>query len=241
MISIGPQVAFVDDKKTQIEELDKVLSNQLHTGTRFFDATPAESKYPEEPIDTIKLLFLDLFYNDQFDAYLPAQWVQRIIPPHTKYALIIWSKDVNKQEEVLFVLREIDLYPEYVDGWQKSDYQEVEKLNAKVHELISNMAEVSHLNQETIWGEIIAVEEDGVLINCRLNIDTPTFQVRKFDVELLRNINKLVKGTFVKIQIRTQPGTRVIEIFEEEKDHAEQFKVNDHFEGLKDTAFFIEE
>ena len=238
MTSIGPQVAFVDDVRSQIEPLAKVLTNELHTGTIFFDATPYRTTYPEKPLETIKLIFLDLYYKDDFDPYLPAQWIQRIIPPNTKYSLIIWSKDVHQKEELFLILKEIDLLPEHTEAWAKADYNlEVDSFSKKIKDLIEDIPYEEVIDVEIVFGEIIDIEDDGLLVNCLLNEERPTFQVRKFDIELFGNI-KIKKGVFVKICINTQPGTRKIEVFNETNDLSERFKVPDYFKGLEGTAFF---
>ncbi len=241
MTFIGPQVAFVDDIESQIKPLNKVLTSDIHAGTIFFDASPELNRFPEKPLETVKLLFLDLHYKGPFDAYLSAQWVTRIIPPNTKYSLIIWSKDTDRKDELLNVLKENDLLPAYIDAWQKTDYDlKADDFSGKIKQLIEDISYEEIIDEEIVLGEIIDIEEDGLLVNCLLDEKHPTFQVRKFDTGLFGNID-IKKGGFVKICINTQPGTRKIEIFNEVSNLSDRFKVPDFFKGLEGTAFFIED
>ena len=237
---IGPQVAFVDDIESEIKPLDKVLK-ELNTGTVFFDATPARNKFPAKPLETVKLLFLDLYYAPKFDATLSAQWVQSIIAPNTKYTLVIWSKDTHQKDELLEILDEIELTPAQTVAWQKTDFDLAKhSFTTMVNDLIGNIADEKLIEEDILYGEILEINDDGVIINCRLNDAKPTFQVRRFDKGLLANVQNLNVGTIVRIHIYTKPGARLIDIFEEKKDKSELFEQPDFFKGLEGNSFFTE-
>jgi hypothetical protein len=240
MTPIGAQIAFVDDVRLEIEGLEMVLAEEVHAGTIFFDATPENSIFPERPLNSVKLIFLDLFYGGKFEAYSSAQWVTTIIAPNTKYALVIWSKDTDMAKELLSVLEESGYLPAYTESWQKTDFNlEEHDFKPMVLKLLDDISDSKEI-VDIIFGEIIDIEEDGLLINCLLGTENPTFQVRKFDMELFQEIDLRVGG-FVKICIKTQPGTRVIDVFEESNDLSEKFKIKDYFEHLKGSAFFNED
>jgi len=233
---IGPQVAFVDDVESQIASIKDELIER-HTGIIFFDARPDVMNPPERPIETIEILFLDLFYNSSvFDPEKAAQWVQDIIPENKKYTLIIWSRDTqNHTDELLEVLDEFNLTPTYLEEWQKTDIDL--DIPTKLKTLIN---QVSTVSEESILGEIIQIEDDGVLIRCRLGVEPPTFQVRKFDKQLLSSFSFEV-GTFVKIQITTTKlGARLIDFYLIKDDLTELFEEPDFFEGLEGNSFFLE-
>ena len=238
---IGPQVAFVDDIPSQVKPLESSIDN-IRAGSIFFNASPDMDNYPKEPIEGIQLLFLDLHYGTiGFDPYRSAEWVTRIIPKNTKYTLIIWSKDTHEKDSLLTILAQLDIYPTYFDAWQKTDYDlESDNFDTKVKELVISISGKKK-KMDVLFGQIEEIEEDGYLINCLLNLPEPTFQIRKFDMELFENLNDLEVGNFVKISISTEPGIRKIEVFKEINDLSEKFLTIDYFEGLKDTAFFIED
>lgn len=237
---IGPQVAFVDDIKREIAPLETALQER-NTGTVFFDASPERNRFPEKPIETIKILFLDLYYTANFDATVSAQWVKSIIAPHADYALVIWSKDTHRMDELLSILKEIDLFPTYVQTWQKTDFDlDNHNFRENVEKLIATISEEPYYEEDILFGEIINVTDDGAMINCRLNDQQPTFQVRKFDRKLLGKVDKIEPGVFVRIHIYSKPGARQIDIFQESKDRSELFEQPDFFKGLEGNSFFIE-
>lgn len=237
----GPQVAFVDDIESEIRPLKTVLQ-ALNTGTVFFDATPDRNMFPEKPLDTVKLLFLDLYYKPQFDAMLSAQWVQSIIVPNTRYSLVIWSKDTHQIDELLEILDRIELVPTYVVAWQKTNFDlQKHKFDEMIGKLILDISEEELLEEDILFGEILELSEDGgVIINCRLNDEQPTFQVRRFDRSLLAQIKNIGVGIYVRIHIYTKPGSRLIDIFEEKIDKSALFEQPDFFKGLEGNSFFIQ-
>jgi len=207
----------------------------------FFDASPVSSKFPEKPLETVKILFLDLYYKAQFDAELSAQWVQSIISPFSDYTLVIWSKDTHQKDELLTILDYIDLTPAHVETWQKTEFDlDNHNFSNNVEQLITSISGESYYEEDVLFGEVINVNVDGVFINCRLNDEKPTFQVRKFDPKLLGNVEKIEPGVFVRIHIYSKPGARRIDVFEEKKDRSELFEQPDFFKDIDGNAFFIE-
>ncbi|GEN69211.1 hypothetical protein [Chryseobacterium rhizosphaerae] len=240
-MTIGPQIAFVDDIQSQIEPLQNSI-DKINAGSIFFDARPEANNFPPEPIESVKLVFLDLYYGAlNFDPELSAQWISRIIAPNSKYILVIWSRDTDKQGELLAVLAQAHLYPTYFEAWQKTDFDfNTYDFNSKIDELINSASDNKKLT-DIISGQILEIEEDGLLVNCLLNLEKPTFQVRKFDNELFKGIEDLEVGSFIRISMSTELGSRKIEIFKEASDLSQKFQIIDYFEELKDTAFFIDD
>jgi hypothetical protein len=236
---IGPQVAFVDDIENQITPLKNILQD-LNTGTVFYDARPELAAFPAKPVESVKLLFLDLYYKADFDAEISAQWVSKIIPQNARYYLVIWSKDTHHKDDLLNTLNMIDLPPTYVEAWQKTDFPANFNFENMVTGLIKKISDEEAIQGEIIYGEIVDIEDDGVLINCCINTEKPTFQVRRFDTDLLAKVTKLEIGTYVRIHLYTKPGSRLVDIFEETKDLKNLFDTPDFFKGLEGNAFFIE-
>lgn len=237
---IGPQVAFVDDIKGHIQPLENAV-NELHTGSIYFDASPDKSDYPAAPLETVEILFLDLLYQKDFDAEVSAQWVQRIIPERSKYTLVIWSRDTDDVDELLAVLDDINLTPAVHHTWQKTDYNlDTHNFKVKMEELIKEVSYRDQIAQETFLGEVVEIEDEAVLVNCRISTDPVIFQVRRFDRDFLANVENIKIGTYLLINTYTKPGARLIDIFSLKKDMAKEFEVQDFFKGLEGGAFFIE-
>ncbi|HYG40491.1 MAG TPA: hypothetical protein VD908_17805 [Cytophagales bacterium] len=237
-MSVGPRVAFVDDIEAQITQLDMVVRD-LKAGSIFFNANPEFAVFPESPIETVKLLFLDLYYKKDFDPEMPAQWVESIIPKDTQYDLVIWSRDTDQVDSLLDILDKLKLKPNHIELWQKNHFTgQEELLRKKVSEITRRIPSYEQITQDDFFGEIVSVEDDGVLINCKISSSDPVFQTRKFDRELVSNLSELKTGVFVKISIYSKPGARLIDVVEEKQDRSDLFQVQDYFEGLENTAFF---
>jgi len=238
-MTIGPRVAFVDDIEEQIAPLDEAVRD-LKAGSIFFNANPELAVYPDSPLDTVKLLFLDLFYKKEFDAEMSANWVKKIIPKNTPYELVIWSKDTDEAAKLLPILEKIHLTPSKVDLWQKNKHTQIDELKTKVQEITKLIPNYEQITQEDFIGEILEIEEDGVLINCNLRPGKPAFQVRKFDLELLSKVHNLKPGNFVRIVVYSKPGARLVDIIEDRQDRQDLFQVPDYFKGLEGSPFFKE-
>lgn len=237
---IGPQIAFVDDEEEQIKPLEDAVE-ELNTGSIYFDAKPELNKWPAKPLPSVKVLFLDLYYKKDFDPEISAQWVEKIIPRDSRYTLVVWSRDTDEVQKLIDVLHDIDLIPEYTEIWQKTDYDlKSHDFKPKIEKLIQTVSHENEITQEVMYGEVLEIEDNGILINCRLNMKEPVFQERRFDKEILKNIRDIKIGTYLKITIYTKPGARLIDITEEKKDRRKYFEVPDFFKGLEGGAFFIE-
>jgi hypothetical protein len=239
-MQIGPQVAFVDDMKDQIQPLENAFQ-ELHTGSIYFDATPANTKFPAVPLETVEILFLDLFYQNNFDPEISALWVKKIIPERSKYTLVVWSKDTHEVQSLLEILDEINLTPALYFVWQKTDHDlQNEDFKVKMENLINEASYSNQITHEYFIGEVIEVEEESVLVNCRISPEPVVFQIRRFDKDLLTNVKELQTGKYLMINTYTKPGARLIDIFELNKDLQKEFETQDLFKGLEGGAFFIE-
>ncbi|QQT32871.1 hypothetical protein I6I99_10025 [Sphingobacterium multivorum] len=234
---LGPQVAIIDDVHEEVALMEKALAD-LNVGFEFFSAKIEENNYPEKPIDSIQLIMLDLYYKNDFDPEICGQWINSIIGDNQKYNLLVWSKDTHEVDYLISTLEAIGRKPEDYRKWQKTDF---DLKGGDFLELVRGLvSEINYQNitEEVIKGEIIEVGDDFVLINCLIDEKYPTFQVRRFDKELLANIRDITNGRFVRIQIFSKPGARLFNFFEEIDDHREIFEQKDVFKGLEGSSFF---
>lgn len=244
MWDFGPQIAIVDDRRKEIQSIETLLDS-YNIGYRYFNADPAEAIYPKAPIETIELIFLDLYYstgfNSEFDPYLCAQWIDMIVPTNKMYYLVVWSRDSDKTSRLLEVLHEIEKPPIWTDTRQKSDYQSDES-GYNAEKLLADIEGVMRTNIrkqiDEFYGEILAIEEDHVLVNCLLDKSRPAFQIRRFDLSPFRDIIQLTQGAFVLIRVTTRPGSRTFEFLNEPKDLSDLFRRENIFKGVEDTPFF---
>lgn len=241
---LGPQVAIIDDIPAEVASIETIL-NERNIGNKYFKADSLEPQYPSEPIQTIEIVFLDLFYNTQmaavFDPYACVEWLRRIIPHGKKYILIIWSKDIHYEEDLLKILKELDApYPFFVQSKLKSMYQTAHnEYNIKIllDELDIVLQKEIPISDKIYLGQIVEIEEASVLINCLIDKDSKTFELRRFDLEIFEKYIDIEVGNFIEIKVKTTPGNREFEFNEIYKDLSEIFIKSDDFEDLGDVSF----
>ena len=244
---LGPQVIIVDDIETEVASIEHVLS-EMNIGNKFFKVDYTQPAYPIEPIQTAEVVFLDLFYNTraaaEFDPYACGEWLNHIIPQGKKYILIVWSKDTHVTDDLLKTLTEIGApFPYLVERKLKSEYQSgqneynikllLKELNIKLEQIETSV--------EEFHGQIIFIEEESILINCLIHEESKTFEVRRFDIDVMKNYIDIEKGKFVQIKIITTPGRRVFEFSNEARDLSKIFVKDDDFEDIGDVSFLIGE
>ena len=103
---IEPSIVIVDDVKHEIQGILNYY-NELGMGCKWFNAsyTDDDSDLPPEKVySNVNLIFLDLFYSEQFDAEQCSNWVRSIVPEKSFYILVLWTKDQSKAGEVIELL-----------------------------------------------------------------------------------------------------------------------------------------
>jgi len=242
MTTFGAQVAIVDDKPNEVLEIQRNLKDR-NVGYTFYDATPNKVSYPDKPIGTLDTIFLDLHYGERgvrdFDEYKPANWINRLVPENHKYFLVAWTLDTDDFVKVLTLLSQLNKTPYAFFAAQKNRYQQgntydIERLFSDIERTQNEIKTITNVK-----GQIIALEEDKVIVKCRVSNDKPIFQVRRFDLELFNKGSlKPEINSFINIQISTEPGIRTIELFMTNEDLKDYFEVNDFFKDLNDPKLF---
>ncbi len=238
LIDIGPQVVFVDNVEKDAKPLEDAFNN-LNIANRFIEVDYIEPNYPKHPLKDVKLIFLDLFLNDgfgaDFDAYACTEWLKRIVPEGKKYSLIIWSKDVDRADQLLQVIKEEKVtYPEVVERKSKPDYLR-SNVNLNIEKMLNELGiNLKILNVQEYPAKILEVEENAVLINCLVNESPKVFEVRRFDLEPFKDYLNLEPGNFLKLKITTKPGSRTIDFENASTDLSEMF-IKPDIEIIDDT------
>lgn len=229
LLDLGPQVAIIDDKRDEAEPIERAF-NDLNVGNQLFIVDFTEPKYPEHPLNNIELVFLDLHYNEgfgvDFDPYLCCDWLNRIVPPDKKYVLVIWSRDIEKADYLLEVMKELKVtIPFLTEVKSKQEYQDKHG-HYDIDRLLKELRDKS-MKYETITedflGKILEINDETVLINCLMNEDPKVFEVRKFDLQPFKDFVDLTPGSFLNIKITTKPGERSIDFYPLLDDMSEKF------------------
>lgn len=248
LLGLGPTVAIIDDIEREVISLRQELDKR-NVGNHFFKVDISDPTYPDQPLSTVQLVFLDLNYDTgfgaQFDAYMCVNWLSRVIPEGHHYSLVVWSKDHEKTDELLEVMRENGVpMPFFVATKQKDRYRnghssyDIEKLLTELN--ITAQKEID-LDTQEYTGQIVEVDENHVLINCLLHQNPLTFEVRRFDKIPFTGYLDPTVGKFIRIRVTTKPGAKTFEFSEETEDKADLFLKNDDLESLGDTSFLNED
>lgn len=239
MLDLGPQVAIVDNEEEEVKSIESSLE-ELHIGYKFFNADPFVASFPDAPIDTIELVFLDLFYstdyNKSLDPYSPAQWVDKIIPQGKEYYLIVLSRDIHDANSVIKVLYEINKLPVSY-RIQKKEFETKESI-LDIKSIFEGMKieyQKKFKSEVTEFiGEIINVDDEEVVVNCLIDAEKQIYQIRRFDKLPLKNI-RLENGSYLTIKITTKPGERLFEFINNNGDHNKLFEQKNLFEKYKNS------
>jgi hypothetical protein len=167
-------------------------------------------------------------------------WLTAIVPAGKKYILIIWSNDTHEADTLMDVMiKEGAPIPFLLETRLKSDYQTSDKeydIRRLLAELNIDLTAKITLTSQVYSGQIIEVEPQSVLINCKIFDDPITFEVRRFDITPFQGYITPKKGMYLKITVTNKPGSKTFEFALEPTDLSELFKKPDDFEGL-DLSF----
>ena len=237
----GTQVALIDDVQADAKPIQDALEER-HINTEFFEVNLEFTQKPEKPIESIELVFLDLYYapnvSFDFDPYRCAQIVKSIVPEGKKYILVVWSRDIDKSHQVLDILNELNLSPTQIITKSKEDFQlsggeyDVEKLLKEINVEVATIVDVL-----SFYGQILDVGEDSILVDCLIDRDSKKFQRRRFDRLPFDNAVDLTVGSFMFIRVLTKPGSKIFEFSSTKADISALFSKKGAFDGIDKSIF----
>lgn len=233
MFDFGPQVAIVDDNPEEVQGIMDYFDTR-NVGYQYFNADIANPQYPEKPLDSVELVFLDLYYSAKFDAEQCAQWVDDIIPDNKQYELIILSKDSHRTEEVISTLLKINKAPRTYDTKQKSDYNKAGGIQQMIDEV---KARVSEGQVQEFVGQVLDIEEDSIIIDCLVDEENNVFQKRRFEIAPFTNFLNLDGEILITIKVTTKVGSISYEFLNSPYDAHEKFNNDAHFDGIDENSF----
>ena len=240
----GPDVVVIDDTDREVESLLDTL-NKRGISNEYVKVDLAGNMPNHNIISSIKLIFLDLNYNigvgSSFDPNFCAELIHRLVPKGKQYYLVAWTKDTDKTDSVIEILKEMDLLPVAYLSKLKEQYRtgnSTYNIDKLLDELNNEFDKIKEVND--FYGEIIEVEKDFILINCLLDEENKIFQIRRFDKTPFDGYINISVGNYISIRSTTKPGSRLFEFNNEATDLSKYFKKPNYFEGLENSKFFTE-
>lgn len=154
MLSIEPNIFFVDDKENEVKEIINIYRNKGF-GVKYFNADPVDGdKIPSlNSYSDAILVFLDLYFTADriLDKEKCAEWVEGIVFKNSFFILVIWSQDTDEAEEVINEIKKTNRIPFVSIIKQKSDYQignskwDFDKLHSDIQGKINERPELKEL------------------------------------------------------------------------------------------------
>jgi hypothetical protein len=92
---------------------------------------------------------------------------------------------------------------------------------------------------KAIWGEIMEITDNKVIVKCLVDEGNRIFQIRKFDITPFRGTVNLEISQYIQIKIYTRSGERKFTYRNANNDKLYSiFEPIDYFEGLENSSFF---
>lgn len=174
MLSFEPNIIFIDDKKDQVDGILELYQND-GLGVKFYNADIAHGDpRPTSHYSNVNLIYLDLYYQDDFDLDLCLGWIDSIIPKNSFYVLVIWSKDTHHSEEVIEGLTGLNKKPFVTFSETKNDDYKNEDSSFKWNDLRqkidSELEKISELQELAIWKKSVLYSSNIIIGHLTKNI-----------------------------------------------------------------------
>lgn len=125
MLTFEPNVVVIDDKHDEVKGIIDYYRNK-GIGCKYFNASQdSEDSYPEKPFSDASLFFLDLYYTEGlngFDAELCVSWIITSISKNSFYILVIWTREIEHEQEIISLLRKEERLPFVYLTRNKNDF-----------------------------------------------------------------------------------------------------------------------
>ncbi len=189
MISFEPNIVFIDDKEEQVDGIIQLYRNE-GAGVKFFNADLVEGDIkPTNHFTNVNLIYLDLYYQNEFEIDLCLGWIDSIIPKNSFYILVIWSKDTQHSDEVIAALTAIQRKPFTTYTETKNEEYKNEdntfKWNTLKEKINAELEAISEIEELATWKKSI-VNSSNIVIG---------HLSKKIDIESLRKkMQKIIIG-----------------------------------------------
>ncbi len=182
MLSFEPNIIVIDDKEEEVKGIvDHYVEQGL--GCKFYNADYADGdEMPDKPYSDVSLVFLDLFFNKDFDAEQCSSWIQSLIYKKSFYILIIWSRDPAKTSLVIDELLKINRLPFLILEKNKTDYPPKGTLKYDFTKLFdeinAELEKTSSLKEIGIWKKIVKSSANVVVGSLIKNTNPQSFNLK---------------------------------------------------------------
>lgn len=198
MMSFEPSIVFIDDKIEQVDGIINLYRDE-GVGVKYYNADLTEGdSYPQIPFSNVNLIFLDLYYKDDFDIELCMGWLDSMLIENSFYVLVIWSKDTHHEAEIIAGLSSINKSPFVTFCETKSDEYKIDDNTFKWSELKdkidSELDKISELQELSIWKKSVQSASNTIIGNLSKNITQEQLKT-KLQKIIIGHGGKYLSGT----------------------------------------------
>jgi len=189
MLSFEPSIVFIDDKEDEVEGIIQLYRNE-GIGVKFYNADLVEGdSTPTNHFSNVNLVFLDLYYQDDFDIDMCLGWIDSIIEENSFYVLVIWSKDTHHSKDIVERLSHINKKPFAWYSETKDDTYKNPDSSFKWEELkqkiSSELEKIPELKELSTWKKSV-LNSSNIIIGHLSKGSTPE--------ELRKKLQKIIIG-----------------------------------------------
>jgi len=181
MLSFEPSVVFIDDKKEEVSGIIN-LYREEGVGVKFYNTDLInEDDKPSNPFSNVNLIFLDLYYSNDFDYELCVGWIDSILSENSFYVLVIWSKDSQHRNEIIDGLSRIGKKPFLDFNETKSGYKNKNntydwmRLKKKIDDGINKVSELTELS---VWKKSVLTSSNVIVGHLSKDSDPEKLRVK---------------------------------------------------------------
>ncbi len=184
MLTVEPNIIIVDDKFDEIKGILQEYQNS-GSGVKYYNAhlTDGDS-IPDKYYSDIVLIFLDVHFTENTDDYDPelcSGWIQGLIPENSFYILILWSKETDKEEEILTQLKNINRTPFMCIAEQKTNYITATGYDfTRLYNDVENkLNQNNELKELAIWKKSIKESSNQIIGHLSKGLEEPNLLIKK--------------------------------------------------------------
>lgn len=175
MLSFEPSIVFIDDKIEQVDGIIELYRKE-GIGVKYYNADLVEGdSKPETPFSNVNLVFLDLYYQEDFEIDFCLGWLDSILPDNSFYVLVIWSKDTHHSEEIIEGLAGINKKPFITFCETKNDdYKNADtsfKWDELKEKIDTELAALPQLEELAIWKKGILISSNSIIGHLAKDVD----------------------------------------------------------------------
>lgn len=178
---LEPNVIVIDDQENEIIGIVNYYT-KYGIGCKFFNSDLIEGdNFPSQHFSDTTIIFLDLYYSDNFDPEICASWIRHIMKPRSFYILVMWTKDGSKATQVSDILITYKVVPFLTIVKSKTSYKTDNgyDFTELLDNLNNELAKTPSLEEILHWKKAIKYSSNEIIGNITRNPQNTVNKLKK--------------------------------------------------------------